>query len=223
MLENLAFLKEKPEAHFHPRTQFEGSRGQRKLEFGWGKVLRASASAGAASQRERRRLATGWADGRLPALPDPPSKAGSTSSFLHDTHDLFYYFYFSLIILLNGLFRSSMKLLKFPFRMLLAFTISCSVSFCHAKGVPSRSTFSLRCHCGLFFFTSSVILLIKLRLLLTHSRNVNKFTISTNTSGVVTLMAKIKINMSVFEKTLTLHVTTAITGKSLLLRILMYA
>lgn len=123
------FFKEKPDSHFHPRTQFEGSRGLMKLEFGWGKVLREPASARTASQRKRGRLATGWADGRLPALPDPPSKAGSTSSFLHDTHDLFYYFYFSLIILLNGLFRCSMKLHKFPFRMLLEFTTSFSVSF----------------------------------------------------------------------------------------------
>lgn len=61
--------------------------------------------------------ASDWADKCAPALPSPPSRAASTSSFLHDTHDLFYYFYFSLIILLNGLFRCSMKLLKFPFRM----------------------------------------------------------------------------------------------------------
>lgn len=107
-------------------------------------------SAEAASQRERRRIPTGWANGWLPALPDPPSRAASISSFLHDTHDLFYYFYFSLIILLNGLFRCSMKLLKSPFRMLLAFTTTSLVSF-RQVDVQCRPMFGLRCQWGLLF------------------------------------------------------------------------
>lgn len=58
----------------------------------------------------------------LAALPNVPLRVLFVLSFLHDTHDLFYYFYFSLIILLNGLFRCSVKLPKFPFQELLAFT-----------------------------------------------------------------------------------------------------
>lgn len=117
------YFNVKNKSHF----QVTGIRNVRAAGARLTKVSRRDPGARVNNWRECR-LATGLASPRT-ALPDPPS---NILSFLHDTHDLFYYFYFSLIILLNGLFRCSMKLLKFPFRTLLAHAVSFPVSHLNA-------------------------------------------------------------------------------------------
>lgn len=113
------FLFATTKSHFELRSLSKPAR-QLKLTR-WAKVCLERNR----EHRQSRRMSTSdWARYPLPlaALPNVPSRVLIVLSFLHDTHDLFYYFYFSLIILLNGLFRCSVKLLKFPFQELLALT-----------------------------------------------------------------------------------------------------